>query len=284
MRAVSFDFDGVLAKSPFAYGVLFPVLDSLAAEYSGREGMSPEDGRNTLRETLWGSFRGRIADENYVEAYDWQTLVELTADELELDFTESLPELTQAYSDKLSVDGDQSLVYPHAHETLRYLRDSGACLILLTNGYRDYQFPTAHALGLAEFFPHFYASDDLGTVKPFREAFEIAFAACATGSETDTDQAGNTDAYEDRIHIGDSLTQDVAGARGAGIYSVWIHHELPEELLALSPAERVTDERIESIISRKLAHENQSAATFTREQCQPDAAVASLDELVSIIA
>jgi FMN phosphatase YigB (HAD superfamily) len=283
VRAISFDFDGVLAKSPFAYGVLFPVLDSLATEYSSREEISPEDGRNALRETLWGSFRGRIADENYVEAYDWQTLVELTANELELDFTESLPELTQAYSDKLSAEGDRSLVYPHAHETLGKFRDSGACLILLTNGYRDYQYPTAHALGLAEFFPHFYASDDLGTVKPFREAFEIAFAAC-TGAGTGTDQAGNTVAYKDRIHIGDSLTQDVAGARGAGIYSVWIHHELPEELLALSPVERVTDDRIEPIISRKLAHENQSAATFTREQCQPDAAVASLDELVSIIA
>ena len=57
MIAVSFDFDGVLARSPFAYGVLFPVLQSLAEEYSRESGMTIEDSEEQLKTLLWAAFR-----------------------------------------------------------------------------------------------------------------------------------------------------------------------------------------------------------------------------------
>ena len=89
-----FDFDGVLAMSPFAHGVLFPILDDLAVVHAGRTGLDAEQAKKQIRELIWGKFRRRIAAKDYVDAYDWQALVSLAADELGLPFTRSLPELT----------------------------------------------------------------------------------------------------------------------------------------------------------------------------------------------
>ncbi len=267
---VSFDFDGVLANSPFAYGVLFPVLDELATALGNRTGATADEARKQIRELIWGKFRRRLDARDYVHAYDWQALVTLAADELGLPFDRSLPQMTEAFAETLSVEDDRSLVYPNAHQTLRDLEERGTCLVMLTNGYRAYQYPTARALGLAGFFSHFYASDDLGSVKPFREAFEQAFSHCGSSNG-------------DRFHVGDSLTQDVAGARGAGIFAIWVHREIPDGLRALSPRERASSAEIDSVVAEKLERENQSALQCSLEECRPDAVVADLNEIAITI-
>jgi len=268
--AVSFDFDGVLARSPFAHGVLFPVLDELAGRYAQREGVDTDDAKECVRDLVWGHFRRRIAEGAYVEAYDWQTIVARAADDLRLDFTSSLPELTREFSARLACGHDGSLVYPGVREALSGLSARGLCLILLTNGFRAYQWPTADALGIAEFFQSFFASDDIGTVKPFREAFDRAFASCP-----DSDGL--------RFHVGDSLTQDVAGARGAGVRAVWVHHDLPGDLARCSPGERARHPGIDEVIRAKLEREDQAAVSFRPEECRPDDVIMSVEEVELVV-
>jgi FMN phosphatase YigB (HAD superfamily) len=137
---------------------------------------------------------------------------------------------------------------------------------MVTNGFRAYQYPTADALGLAGYFSGFFASDDLGSVKPFREAFDRAFDLC-----------GET--YTERHHVGDTLTQDVAGAKGAGVKAIWVHRDLPAEFMELSPRERARCPAIDALIEKKLSSENQGAVEYTADECRPDAIVAALDEV-----
>ena len=281
MITVSFDYDGVLARSPFANGVLFPVLDELAGALASRDGKATETAREEVRELIWRESWRRTAAGNWVEAYDWQQIVAVVADGLELEFKASLPDMTKDFRETLNRNRDRSLVYPHVRETLQWLRESEVCLLLLTNGYRAYQLPTLEGLGLAKFFGNIFASDDLGSVKPAPEAFRIAFAACGNG-----DGGG-----KERYHVGDSLTQDVAGARGFGVTAVWVHRELPEAIAGLSPRRRAEHPELEAVLEAKLVKERRGIMAsdgisddVARENLQPDAVIASLDELRLVLA
>ena len=224
--AISFDFDGVLVRSPFGHGVLFPVLKELARAWAGRTGAAPDEAERRIRDLAWAEFRARAARGDPVQAYNWQAIVEAVALSVGERFDGSLAAMTLDYGRRIEGAGDRALLYPGVHEALGALKARGACLLLLTNGFRDYQLPMARALGLDGYFQAILASDDLGTVKPRPEAFERAFSACPAGRSAR------------RFHVGDTLSHDVAGARACGIFAVWIEWELPEELGRLGPLER----------------------------------------------
>ena len=274
--AVSFDFDGVLARSPFGHGVLFPVLRGLARGAATRTGSPPDQVEHQVRELARAEFRGRSARGEYVEAYDWQNIVELVAQAVGERFDGSLAEMTRQYAARLELAGDRSPAYPYALELLHDLKSRGACLLLLTNGFRDYQLPVTRALGLERCLDAIFAADDLGTVKPFAEAFRKAFSACPG--------AGRSGRY----HVGDTLTHDVLGARLSGIFSIWIDWELPAELARLDPIERSRSPALERVLRAKLDREEtlHGLAGFenpTVEAVRPDAVVVSLREVEGII-
>lgn len=274
--AVSFDFDGVLARSPFGHGVLFPVLREMALAASARTGIPSEQEERRARELARAEFRARTARGEYVQAYNWQATVELVARALGGRFDGSLAALTLEYAAKLESSGDLSPAYPYARELLRDLKGRGACLLLLTNGFREYQLPVTRALGLERYLDAIYAADDCGSVKPFAEAFDKAFSACP--------RAGRSCRY----HVGDTLTHDVLGARLAGVFSIWIDWELPEGLTRLEPLERSRSPALEGVLRAKLDREEtlHGLAGFespTADAVRPDAVVASLREVEGVI-
>ncbi len=274
--AISFDFDGVLARSPFGHGVLFPVLKELAHAWAGRTGSDADEAHRRVRELASAEFRARTARGDHVSAYDWQDIVRVVAAAVGERFDASLAEMTREYGRALEQAGDRSLLYPSAAETLAALRARGACLLLLTNGFRDYQLPMARALGLEGCFHAIFASDDLGAVKPRPEAFERAFGACPP------QRAAR------RFHIGDTLGQDVAGARACGIFAVWIEWGLPEELARLGPLERARSPALEPVLRARLEHERSSGSlhgsgTVEPASVRPDAVIRSLEELEPVV-
>jgi HAD superfamily hydrolase (TIGR01549 family) len=139
---------------------------------------------------------------------------------------------SKAIGEAIERSGDRSLVYPHAQEVLRDLKNRGACLLLLTNGFREYQLPMTRAFGMEPYFDVIMAADDLGTVKPFSEAFERTFRTCAHAP------------HVRRYHVGDTLSHDVLGARDSGIFAVWIEWNLPEDLDRLGLWERLRSDRL----------------------------------------
>jgi FMN phosphatase YigB (HAD superfamily) len=180
---VSFDFDGVLARSPFAHGVLYPVLTDVAEARALRARRSVAAALEEVRELAWAEQRSRTAAGDYVEAYDWEGIVRVVANRIGQTFRGSLSRITRDFTNDLTEAGVDSLLYPCVREVLARLKSRDLCLLLLTNGYRDYQLPFLQALGLAGFFDAVFASDDLGSVKPDRSAFETAFRACGHANE-----------------------------------------------------------------------------------------------------
>jgi len=85
-------------------------------------------------------------------------------------------------------------------------------LYLLTNGAPTMQRAKATASGLAALFQQVFVGGDFARGKPDQAIFRAALTAanCQPGQA---------------VHIGDSLIHDIAGARGAGVSSVWLNRK-----------------------------------------------------------
>jgi len=85
-------------------------------------------------------------------------------------------------------------------------------LCMLTNGAPTMQRAKVTATRLGPFFHHVFVGGDFTRGKPDAPIFDAALAAA---------QCQPSEA----IHIGDSLTHDIAGARGVGVHSVWLNRK-----------------------------------------------------------
>lgn len=81
--------------------------------------------------------------------------------------------------------------------------------------------------GLPERFSFLVFSQDHGIEKPDRRLFEIALT-----------QAGCVP--QELLHVGDSLRNDVAGAQGAGVRSVWLNRDSRRNDSAVQPDFEIT--------------------------------------------
>ncbi len=80
-------------------------------------------------------------------------------------------------------------------------------LVSITNGNADLK-----TIGLHHYFNHMVSADDVGIGKPEPEIFLHALALA--GVQPD-----------EAVHIGDHLTDDVAGAKAVGMHAIWYNPE-----------------------------------------------------------
>jgi putative hydrolase of the HAD superfamily len=85
-------------------------------------------------------------------------------------------------------------------------------LALVTNGAPDVQREKLAATGLGRYFAAVVISAELGIGKPDRRIFGAAL-----------DRIGAS--ASDAVMVGDSLERDVAGARGAGLRTIWLERD-----------------------------------------------------------
>lgn len=109
-----------------------------------------------------------------------------------------------------------------AEPVLRALRPHYA-LAVVTNGFSDLQREKLESARLAPFFDVVLVSAELGYCKPDPRVFEVALERLGVSAA----QA---------VMIGDGLRTDIAGARAAGIRSVWLRrpgvapeHDIPAD-------------------------------------------------------
>jgi len=181
-----------------------PRLRELMRECHGIE-VSPEDGRRALRAEMT-HYRA-----NCVRAGDAAALQRLRlecaaiiAGELggaagELGAAELLPTL---------LDSLRFTPYPEVPAALRRWRAGGAVLVVASN-WDVSLHEVLRESGLRELLDAVATSAEVGAAKPAAELFAAALAL-----------AGAQPA--EAIHVGDSLEEDVEGARAAGIGAVWL--------------------------------------------------------------
>jgi putative hydrolase of the HAD superfamily len=178
-------------------------------------------------EGLWGGFRGDAAGLRALRAFVpgfrrdvWRgalAAVAVSDDAL-------AAELDAAY---VAARRARQPVDPEAEGVLDDLaRDHR--LALVTNGAPDVQREKLAGTTLAPRFGAIVISAELGVAKPDPRIFQHALRAVGAHAN-------------DSVMIGDSLSRDVAGARGAGLRSIWIDRgsvpPTPEDVV---PDARVT--------------------------------------------
>ncbi len=95
-------------------------------------------------------------------------------------------------------------LFPEVHPTLERLALRFS-LGVITNGNAD-----VHRLGLADYFQFALCAEELGVGKPDPHPFQTALQ-----------RAGVTAAQA--VHIGDHPSDDIAGARAAGMRAIWFN-------------------------------------------------------------
>ena len=102
-------------------------------------------------------------------------------------------------------------LFPDVGEVLRALHKRFR-LGVITNGPTETQHEKMQVTGLLDYLDVFFISGELGIGKPDAGIFLKALDSVRVTPR-------------EAVYVGDSLTSDVAGAKGAGIYTVWMNRK-----------------------------------------------------------
>jgi putative hydrolase of the HAD superfamily len=186
MRAVFFDIDGtLLTEMPLIQLFLPQVYDRLSKKF----GISKDDARERFLAEIFGR-------RDTYDWHDWNFFFRL------FDLDLRYEELLEKYPHKLHV-------YPDTLPTLEWLREEGYKLGVITSG-PEYQRLKLKLTGLIDYFDVIVTREDVRVIKPEPKIFIYALEKAEVSPE-------------DALMVGDSLSQDVYGAKNVGMTAVWIN-------------------------------------------------------------
>ncbi len=243
IRALLFDLDDTLAVDE---AVSHETFAHVAAVAASRFGVAPAQfARDTMQiarelwsegacrpycrsigisafECLWGGFTGETPEltalRNWAQKYRAEVFARALAAQLESYPSEAPEFLSGEFS---STRRARQRLLPGAREMVAQL-STAYKIALLTNGAPDLQREKIEASGLGEFFNAIAVSGEHGIGKPKPEIFDRLLA-----------ELGVTP--EEAVMVGNSLERDIAGARNAGIRSIWIRVPGSEEHAEVQP-------------------------------------------------
>ena len=248
IRALLFDLDDTLAVDE---AVSHETFAHTAAVASSRFGVDPaifaSDSMEIARELwaegacrpycrsigisafecLWGGFAGESPEltalRNWAHAYRQEVFAKALSAQLDEFPSDAAPMLAGEFS---STRRARQRLLPGARDLIARL-STDFSVALLTNGAPDLQREKIAATGLEPFFKGIAVSGEHGIGKPKPEIFHRLLADLGvTPGET--------------IMIGNSLERDIAGARNAGIRSIWIRVPGSEEHAEVIPDHAIT--------------------------------------------
>jgi putative hydrolase of the HAD superfamily len=191
-----------------------PALQALMHERHGIE-VSAEDGRRALRAEM-SHYRA-----NCVRAADAASLLELRLECAGI-IAAALGGAAQALGAReilpTLLDSLRFAPFPEVPATLARWRERGLRLVVASN-WDVSLHEVLERTCLRERLDGVATSAEVGSAKPAGELFAAALALAG---------ARATEA----VHVGDSLAEDVAGARAAGIEAVWLRRERHREIEA----------------------------------------------------
>jgi len=188
MRAVLFDIDGtLLTEMPLIQLFLPWIYDEL----SKRLGITKEEARDMFLQEI-------MARRDTYDWHDWNFFFRLF--NLDLNYEG----LLRKYPHKLHV-------YPDVIPTLEWLEEEGYLLGVVTSG-PEYQRLKLELTGLSKYFKVIVTREDVKAIKPEPKIF--LYALNKLGAEP-----------SEALYVGDSLTQDVYGAKHVGMKAVWINRD-----------------------------------------------------------
>ncbi|MEM9809217.1 MAG: HAD family hydrolase [Cyanobacteria bacterium P01_D01_bin.56] len=104
---------------------------------------------------------------------------------------------------------DICVPFPHMHQTLQVLQQSGYSLGLITNGSNASQNPKINGLGIRYYFGAVLISEAEGVKKPDSEIFDRCLRQLHVTAQ-------------DAVFVGDNPEADIHGAQSIGIRAIWM--------------------------------------------------------------
>ncbi len=123
-------------------------------------------------------------------------------------------------NDYITESPNKTKLFPKTIETLKYLKNAGYRMFLLTNGFVEVQKVKIRDSNLEPYFETMITSEEAGYQKPHEKIFEFALQIVKAEKN-------------DCLMIGDDLESDIEGAKNFGIDTVFfnpaglIHESVP---------------------------------------------------------
>lgn len=138
----------------------------------------------------------------------------LALEEIGLDRPWIANELADEYVKRTA---DHAYLFPGTLELLSYLKEKEYILSVMTNGFKEAQYPKIARSGLGPYFEYLFISEEIGFNKPDIRIFEFALK--------------KMDAMPNEvIFVGDDYEVDIEGAAAAGMDQVFFNpHTEPSE-------------------------------------------------------
>ncbi len=231
---VFFDLDGTLLRDDHMDAVVSEVCGLIASRHPGLEASAVAHENQAAWATVWSLvgddwMRG-LRDELSVPREVWQR----TLDALGIDDGEGVEAALAVHEVR---ERRAFRLFDESLGVMQALRERDVRIGLITNGPSQLQRGKLATVGIDDAFDVVIVSGEVGDLKPEPGIFDRALAAVGGVAERSA-------------HVGDSLSADIAGARGAGMLAVWI---------------------------------NRGGRTLTSEDPVPDAELTSLDRLPDLI-
>lgn len=249
---ITFDLDGTLMQNPFV-GHVFPELEELLGKVIKRE--------MNVKEALVAEHELRMSEERYVEAYDWDDIVQTVLQREGVSMKVDVEQMVL----KHCVAPKVYLLEEGIPQVLGQLKEQGYRLAVATNGFMKYQAPVLKAIGIYEYFEKIITPELVGTGKP------------------DIGMLKELDPQMIAAHVGDRVDHDICMANELKVPSVLIHRKLPAELEGLSPASRAQHEASIELVLQKYKQETGQEAEELGALQKPTHIIRSLDELISCL-
>jgi 2-haloalkanoic acid dehalogenase type II len=228
LKAIFFDLDETLLDDNASYRLsLARAFEELAAGFPHLDLAGLPHAYTSISDAHWGGAEGKVVrapsgalDGNSIRRELWKLALAKCGCDDEAVAAASL----QAYA---RCRRESYRLFDDVIETLDALRDRHR-LVVITNGPGDTQREKLEATGIASHFDVIVTSGEAGYAKPDPMAFQVALDALSL-------------APHEALHVGDSLANDVAGARAAGLRAVWLnrtaavrapHHAEPHHEIA----------------------------------------------------
>lgn len=211
-RAVLFDFGGTL----YDYGLLEPGDREAIVALARELGIDADDEavRSAHRRGIRSAYERYLPQPSYLHR---DFFIDGVRGMAEVYGREVSAEAFARYRERQwQLQKRDFVLRPGVPETLKQLRNRGLTLGIVSNIDRDQLDWMMSLAGIAPRFDFLLTSEEAGSCKPDRQIFEqaLALADCAAG---------------EALFVGDSLAQDIAGARRVGIRSALLWHRPDRE-------------------------------------------------------
>lgn len=207
IRALFFDLDGTLLDNAGHQESISRTCEKIAAIQPDLDVARLLEANTRVWALYWSEVEDKwtlgVLDGASVNLEAWRHTLRACGDD-----DESMEQRAAQTHRQLANAADR--LFDDAQEVLALAARAQIPLALITNGASDSQRGKLSALDIERWFDAIVISGEIGVAKPDPVVFESALIRLGVGQEN-------------VWHVGDNLVTDVAGARAAGLTSVWLN-------------------------------------------------------------